>query len=155
MQAGWIFSHKVRHVGGSCCGGCDLTKAAFPPTNPSLSVWTIAQPPRIALLLPPPPLSLSLFHVCHSHTLSLTPSHIHTSCSVIAGIFHSAAGEHCSQLCCQLQYMVGSQRLLVDTPFSSNPLLLAFFFFFFLLQVFSDARAQNQKYMVYCTCFMH
>lgn len=59
-------------MGGSCCGGCDLTKAAFPPTNPSLAAWTVAQPPPISLLL------LSLSHVCvmrahpslsHMHTL--------------------------------------------------------------------------------------
>lgn len=45
-------------------------KAVFPPTNPSPAVWTIAQPPQIALLLP------SLSHVCVMRTPSL--SHMHT-----------------------------------------------------------------------------
>lgn len=60
------------------------------------------------------PLSLSLVCVMHIHSLA----HIYTlnaPCSVIVGIFHSAAaGEHCSQLCCQLQYMLKSQRLFAD-----------------------------------------
>lgn len=69
VQAPRPFSHEVRHVGGSCCGGCDLTKAAFLPTNPSLAVWTQAQPP-----LDRPPLFLSRSHWCVSctYTLSLT-----------------------------------------------------------------------------------
>lgn len=69
-------------------------------------------PPWIALLFS----SLALTGVCVMHIHSLT--HIYTlnaPCSVIVGIFHSAAaGEHCSQLCCQLQYMLKSQRLFAD-----------------------------------------
>lgn len=119
-MAGWIFSYETRRVGGSCCGGCDLTKAAFPPTNPSLATWTTAQPPQITLLLS----SLSLSLMRDARTPSCCLSHIHTlhaPCSVIAGIFHSAAGEHCSQLCCQLQYMLESQRLFADTSFLPAP----------------------------------
>lgn len=120
-------SHVVRHVVGSCCGGCDLTKAVFWPTNPWMAVWTIAQPSRFVLHDPPP---LSLSCMCtHTHppSLPLALTHtFHAPCSVIAGIFHSAEGEHCSQLCCQLPY-VNLKRVFVG--------FLQFFFLLFLTSV--------------------
>lgn len=63
-------------MGGSCCGGCDLIKAAFPPTNPSHAVWALAQPPRLALLFSSLQHSLSL-SLSHAHT------HTHTLCSML------------------------------------------------------------------------
>lgn len=138
VWAEWIFSQEVHHVGGSCCGGCDLTKAAFPPTNPSLAVWTIAQPPQITLLLSP----LSLMCVPCTHTLSLTLTCTHFM------LRHSRnfplAGEHCSQLRCQLQYMVESQRLFAGTLF------LPTWFSWLFPHVHSYT-----EHMVYCTSSMH
>lgn len=82
-NAGWagpVCPLRVHHVGGSCCGGRDLTKAAFLPTNPSLSTWATAPPPLIILFF------FSYFHMCLSHTHTRT----HTL-HVLDGIFHSAA----------------------------------------------------------------
>lgn len=90
-------------------------------------------PPWIALLFS----SLALTGVCVMHIHSL--AHIYTlnaPCSVIVGIFHSAAGEHCSQLCCQLQYMLKSQRLFADM------LILPTSFFCLPSYVWIQARTQ-------------
>lgn len=107
---------EVHLGGGGCCDGCDLTKAAFLPTNPFPAVWIKAQPTsdRSPLLLFP-----SLWCVSLSCTHVMLPD--------ISGIFHSAASKLCSQLCCHFQSMLIPQQLFADTP----ALCPAFFPYFF------------------------
>lgn len=64
---------------GSCCGGCELTKAAFAPANPSPPLSARARPPFGLPRLPPPTHPPIFFHICHAHTPSLH-MRTHSSC---------------------------------------------------------------------------
>lgn len=94
----------------------------------------------------PPSLYLSGVYYAHTPSNSLSHTHIHplyAPCTVIAGIFHSAAGEGCSQLCCQLHCGLKRRRLFADT--------LSFFFFQPTFPghtpVHSYTPARNHNYM--------
>lgn len=122
---GWIFSHEVRHVAGSCCGGCDLTKAAFPPTNPSQAVWTIAQPPRIALLLSSLSLFLSLICVSYTHTLSVSLTYTHFMLRHSRN-FPLSSGGTLQPAALSIAVYGWISKTVSRHPFSSNPLFLTF-----------------------------